>query len=55
MVKFRTLFGEASRHKKGQTADLFAVHVLSISESAITHQVTPENVCSQEINSQKIF
>jgi hypothetical protein len=35
MVKFRALFGEASRHKKGQTADLFAVHVLSISESAI--------------------
>jgi hypothetical protein len=35
MVKFRPLFGEASRHKKGQTADLFAVHVLSISESAI--------------------
>jgi hypothetical protein len=35
MVKFRALLGEASRHKKGQTADLFAVYVLSISESAI--------------------
>jgi hypothetical protein len=35
MVKFCALFGEASRHKKGQTAYLFAEHVLSISESAI--------------------
>jgi hypothetical protein len=34
-VKNHNIFGEASRHKKGQTADLFAVHVLSISESAI--------------------
>jgi hypothetical protein len=31
MVKFRALFGESSRHKKGQTADLFTAHVLSIS------------------------
>jgi hypothetical protein len=35
MVKFRALIGESSRHKKGQTADLFAEHVVSISESAI--------------------
>jgi hypothetical protein len=49
MVKFRALFGEASRHKKGQTADLFTAHVLSISAKCQTYSSTfkSHNNCSK--------
>jgi hypothetical protein len=43
MVIFRALFAEASLHKKGETADFFTVHMLSISEIVVMSPPTLRN------------